>query len=959
MDPEEEFCHDSVQNSHATSSLPLEGDKNSLQTSFPRLCNNPYSYNVAYRQIMTETSFVPTTHPTANLVPVATPPAHSPLPNGTQSHNEGEEEPYTIRCVCGYDDDDGNTVYCENCNTWQHIICYYHAQEVPEIHFCVHCETRFSIQIDSKAAAERQRRLREQDESGDRKQRRPGAKGQRKKVKDREQSNGWGLQDKPNRDLPPPAKKPRHRASASVSSLPDGRKRASSTTAAPAGQHKRSSSISSHHPLIPLYSNEFIHLYDNDHVNVDMQSNLFDTLGLAGDLASWVQDPVALAQVANGRAPKDVFTHSDQLEPSKWPPLTKQTMTDRTVEYNGRHPTWKFLKVRTSVRKDEIVGEVRGKVGHFRDYCLDPNSRWQELRHPEPFVFFHPQLPIYIDSRKEGTKLRYIRRSCRPNVTLRTFITNKVEYHFCFVATQDIPENTEITTTWYLDPQIFPSNLVKQEGSGEGIPDSAAISISNVLAHFGGCACDSSQPCMLAGVDLRRLSKVDTNLKQTNGKRKKTKSKPIISPANTGNASNSRAGSETAKHRDDEDTADVRSNSGSTRSNPHSRDLTPTGLIDGELSAREKRKIAAVEKKFEQLEQDQQQGQKRKKRNPSQVQNKANAAPKVPRLDTAISRRSSGSPSKPSPKTAISRSASRTKKSTSSTPRVSSPLGRPIYVDSAMQTDPDENDPDYIPPKPIKRQEFIPLTKRLLKRCLEDRLRLEELARVYQSSGPQTGPNGSSQTVSGQPASSQVNHGDVEMKDADTAMTPPKSASGMAANSNPPSSTQQPPLYSLPSTVAHNMSIPRKPPGELRVQLPPPQFVHPSSIPLSSSKMSPPSLLQTSSLLKVQDMPPPNSGIAAPSPVKKKLSFTDYKVMRKAMETPTKEKSPPHFPIMNQTPANSADGSSPPTVKSGESLKPTSPSTPDAAMKDVHMSGTASGDASPSLRDPRHRQSPT
>jgi hypothetical protein len=34
----------------------------------------------------------------------------------------------------------------------------------------------------------------------------------------------------------------------------------------------------------------------------------------------------------------------------------------------------------------------------------------------------------------------------------------------------------------------------------------------------------------------------------------------------------------------------------------------------GELSARERRKIAAAEKKFEQLEQDQQHSQKRKKR---------------------------------------------------------------------------------------------------------------------------------------------------------------------------------------------------------------------------------------------------------------------------------------------------------------------------------------------------------
>lgn len=55
------------------------------------------------------------------------------------------EEDHMIKCTCGSSDDDGNTVLCEKCDTWQHIECYYRGKEVPDLHFCTDCAPTSSM----------------------------------------------------------------------------------------------------------------------------------------------------------------------------------------------------------------------------------------------------------------------------------------------------------------------------------------------------------------------------------------------------------------------------------------------------------------------------------------------------------------------------------------------------------------------------------------------------------------------------------------------------------------------------------------------------------------------------------------------------------------------------------------------------------------------------------------------
>ncbi|KAL3470635.1 hypothetical protein BJX99DRAFT_43986 [Aspergillus californicus] len=898
---------------------------------------------------MTETSPVAITHPTTEPYPVAAP-LNSPIANGTVSDSvpPDEEEPYTIKCICAFQDDDGNTVFCEGCETWQHIECYYHGRDVPDVHNCIDCEPRH---LDSRLATERQRRLREQGDGGDRKAKRPGAKSHKKKVKEHgQQMNGFHQRsDSSSRDQPPSKKtKTSHRTSGSISSV-------SGIPTLAADQRKRNASSMSptkptapFMPLYSLYSNEFLHLYDQDHGHVDMDGNLFVNLTLAGELASWVKDPAALSHITNNRSAEEIFTRSGAaLDRSHWPALSLESMTDSNTEVDGKHPSWKVLKTQDRVGKDEIVGEITGKIGLLRDYCLDPSNRWQELRHPEPFVFFHPQLPIYIDSRQEGSILRYTRRSCRPNVTMKTYIANEVEYHFCFVAKEDIPPDAEITATWYLDPQLFGSNngIVKQE-PGDGMQE---MRISNVLANFGGCACIPAPNCLLSSLDRRRHPKLaDVNSKQPLVKRRKTKSKSTASPP----VNNSRAGSEPVKNPEDDDPADSRSASSSTRGQTHSRDLTPTlqtptegfSLGESELSAREKRKIAAAEKKFQQLEQDQHTSHKRRKRVSGQsVQIGAGPFDRQS-YSPPLSAGRQGSPRKPSDP---------------STPLNRHPSSPSQYVDSAVQAELDVAIGVVPSPPSSKRPNFIPLTQRLLKRCHIDRLRLDqhhqrlsvspqsnkrvthEGSIVPNSPGVPT-PTATTPSVSGEKE-------DVDMRDLGSPIgnSPVRNQMRNLFGDTSPSYGRGPgkstPLSPWPSTAAHNARIPRRmvsgPRVDLHVPLPP------VPTPVAPSAASPSSAISSASSPSTLDPAPqhpsaasPGAGVAAPSPVKKKLSLGDYLMQRK---TSTLEKTqaqatamPPPTPPAH--PPERRD-----SLATNSSLQPVINSSTPTATSDVTMNASS------------------
>lgn len=893
---------------------------------------------------MTDTSSFVATHPLPQQFPVTAPSLPSPLVNGSLSDTNGQdEEDYTIKCICAYTDDDGSTVLCEKCDTWQHIKCYYHGEDVPDEHFCADCRPR---ELDGKRAAERQRRAREQGVGGDRKIKRPSSKGQKRRTKEHghngEQTNGWHGHERhdsvmSNRDQPPPQKKAKtaHRNSGSIASLngtpnfSESRKRASSNVQSYPSPSKSPQDLY-HFPSVPKYTTDFLELYERDEgrENVtDDARNVYDMQAM-NKIRAWRADPQALAE-ENGRpnTEQPFIDTETAFSPSSYPQVSLE-ITKGKEEWDGVLPTWQYLRLKADVSRNDLVGEIAGEVGLLQEYSrLGQSNRWQELHHPDPFVFFHQHMNIYIDSRKFGTQFRYLRRSCRPNLTLKTYVSRDGEYHHCFVASKDIAANTELTASWH-----YPTGRFSDERDDDQERQRKQIEwVSHLLANFGDCACDrTTQQCLLAPVDRRFTSKqLDSAGKQTNGRKRKTKTKHAISPLSTGQATNSRAGSEAVKGLDDEDQSDRRSVSGSSHSGPGSRDMTPTnhvGLLDAEpvlgpgLSARERRKIEAQEKAFRRLEKDQTVQKKSKKRtsggsnlntpttsNHYHTGQDVNCYPITPTAGNYLSRpdgrlqQMSGSPP---PLTSSDTKHQNTQLMSMTAGVAAKPAKRnsyirPVYVDASVQTDPEE--PEETPPH--KRRKYMTPTQRLLRRVHEDRMRYEQQQQGVTTGTAYTSP--SPVDVRGQSPFAQRTDCDIEMKDIALSAKSSSAGSPMLSRSPLPFSSangsNSSPLP-LPSQAAHSHRT-FAPPEARRLQLntlpPVPTFPTDTSNTITTPLASTPALATPvtshspfSFATGPSSYPGLTGSLVAPSPVKKKLSLADYKNRRSTIASmPVAEKT--------------------------------------------------------------------
>ena len=561
---------------------------------------------------MTDT-FYPSTTLTSHGHAHVTAPAPAPLPHplsfapahrhavpAAHAVDTAQDDDGQISCICGYVDDDGMTVACDRCNRWQHTLCYYPQYDGGDLpielqHFCVECHVR---PIDREGARLRQRSRRGQQDALINGARRPAAKSHKKKVKEpTPYTNGWPVDklrhDRNSaspRDQPPPAKRPKtsHRTSdstAGTASKGPARKRTVTNATA---NHRRSLSRSPDSPA-GYYSPEFIRCHLDDQWAVT-NANLHNDIGTTNRLSEWLRAPDDLFRGQTGHEKTDVLMRWDgELDdiPGK-AQIEIHDQHDQVIkDEHGQSPVWKAVTVLEPVASGAYIGELRGHVGLKDDYKADVGNRWSLLRHPEPFVFFHPQLPIVVDARHEGTELRYVRRSCQPNATLRILVTDSTDYRFCFMAIEQIDPGMEVAVAWDTQDSLTEDCRATSGGFSNKEMDMLSNWVSSVLANCGPCACQlPSSECAMSRFD-RRLApsgadEYDASVKMPRLKKKKLAhhhhhhaSPPITHPLN------SRSGSEARKPDPDDEPTDSRSASGSGGGRSLSRDITPNTHYSG------------------------------------------------------------------------------------------------------------------------------------------------------------------------------------------------------------------------------------------------------------------------------------------------------------------------------------------------------------------------------------------
>ncbi|KAB2580245.1 hypothetical protein BFW01_g3113 [Lasiodiplodia theobromae] len=880
-----------------------------------------------------QTHAVPQLSPRAPFAPVP-----YPVPNGRPVADapQPDEEPVsdTIKCICGYEADDGSSVLCEVCRTWQHVLCYYDDEDqIPRVHECADCQPRA---LDQARIKERQKAFKNMTYMIERKPKRPAAKSHKKKLKDVNAAvaltNGHAddtlaaLDRKSGspKDHQPPSKRPKtnHKTSGSISSLNQpaagSRKRAASTA------QPVHSPVKSPGPPIPTgyapdyFSDEFLQLYKHPEYT-QIEANSFSDLAVTNSLQTWLWDPEATKQASGGKAREQIFQRHEGTMKSleeHGPVLKENTGIGAIATAQGPHPTFKWITVESEVPYGGFVGELKGQIGRKEEYCSNPENRWGSLRHPTPFVFFAPFLPLYIDTRHEGTLLRYIRRSCRPNVRMQILITGESEYHFCFIALENIYAGEEISIGWDIDKDVknaLEASLQNGNIHERGIQEVEGVShwVAGVLSNFGGCACKLPiMECPLALADRRNAPAI---LASSNAQPLKSK-KPRRngnqnSPLSTGQATNSRAGSEARNRPDhDDENADSRSVSGSSRSKPTSRDITPMTHVSNEnavglgveMSDREKRKLMQQEKLFEQLEHDEQHAQRKRKRN------SAGSALNTPSVATSKQLGHSES-SFPSPAVASksraadpnsrsqnmngrrSNNSSHQRRAGARAPKEAVAPKKLEYKDSSVQTEPDKEFPSLVPCAAARRKPKGSFLRSLLHRTHDVRVHRERSESVQCSPSASHLPDDRMDVD--EPASSAAALAAKPHSTTDSATAPPKAASPplkaeedvemqdaiAVAPAEVPKQENEP---VSPRTDAPAADQPARPPSQPPQSAVPPEEVSPSSTPASSSaptmesKATSPGLrveLQPAPTLETPrasaTTPPPPSTADAPAPL--------------------------------------------------------------------------------------------
>jgi hypothetical protein len=463
-----------------------------------------------------------------------------------------------IRCICGLTEDDGFTIACEQCNAWEHALCFGFRDELklPEVFMCELCDPRplkftpeqaRGLQLQARAHYEARRGVATED-AEQKKRSRTKPRPRTSETKETPDPAAEESVDSPG-GMGPPASKPKRRSQPGkprsvAASLKDGTEDEDYFRVLPweleytplkdnllRGRASRQAMTLLYHEWAeeeeeekPRKRRPVIHdsgLPSPTETGLRLSP---DTTFLSPPDFSILAPPVPpvflSGSALDALAAPTTIRHIEESASMCYLPL--KYMEPNSGIYP--RPALYGLFTMEAVSTGGFLGELRGEIVDAASYRQDPVNQYSALGVPKPYVrSIGPPVNLMIDARSYGNELRFIRSGCHPNAVLRPLFfraddSATPKLRFGVFAARELNKNEEIVLGWEWDDQHVVHTLravidstLKNSANKPGIPANViellgtkfdAI-LTNIFGTFQSCACTVTTDCAFA--QMRRL----------------------------------------------------------------------------------------------------------------------------------------------------------------------------------------------------------------------------------------------------------------------------------------------------------------------------------------------------------------------------------------------------------------------------------------------------------------------
>lgn len=563
-------------------------------------------------------------------------PSQTSLANSSTTPDKPEEQSSEIQCICGFHDDDGFTICCDQCDTWQHLYCVDIRQDrVPESYLCPNCLPR---PLDVRRAKEHQqsRREREDKDKIRRKRQKTNTNANISRRRDHTNNNNNNNINTTQSNGPGPPTADKGVGPGKPTSPKEGQQHSRKR-----GSHRASISNATGNNVLPELSPPAVEstvagtvatavsspgIASNNDRNMDIDSDTdmdkptkykydFTDIAASADYYSTRDVQAFVTSIAAQRDASIRHYTLDELENLPMPKVSVHDVPDLTTSYSSL-PQY-FITLDAPCPALQLVAFYKGDIAFQQSYKNDAINQYSLLRHPKPYVLFHPSLPLCIDSRIRGTVARFVKRSCRPNLSLQTIVVDNSEVLFGLVAMEPLKANSVLTVEWEWSGSPAIQSLIlgtEPDQLNAEERQEASAWINNLTSNIGECACIDKKECIFTRFKAQR--EVVFTKPYLNGKGAlPLRHRNIFSERNSNSLPDT-----IIKQLSPERYNATESKESVSRVKAGSRDLSPStvnyeGPDGAEMSSRELRKMKNIVSRIQKLEQDQPVVNKRRKKN--------------------------------------------------------------------------------------------------------------------------------------------------------------------------------------------------------------------------------------------------------------------------------------------------------------------------------------------------------